>query len=228
LREPRVDCPAVRPYNRSAMRKLFPIVVLAGVALLLSGCVRQEVPAGDIVTTPYPPEGPRPLEVEFDASGFGEIGIVEYQWDFGDEDATASGRVATYTFKERGTYQVQVTVLDERNRTATAQTEVQVRRKPPVAKLGSIPRTVAPERVIEFDAGESYHPDDGQIVEYQWDFGDGTVTTTSGPTETHAYRSTGARVTQTFHIQLRVKDDDGNISDPYRERVEVLPDCCGR
>ncbi|MFO8034248.1 MAG: PKD domain-containing protein [Candidatus Bipolaricaulota bacterium] len=207
------------------MRKAIPVVLLMAVAAVLTGCWRQELPAGDIVTTPYPPEGPRPLEVEFDASGFGGNDIVEYQWDF-DDGTTANGPEASHTYKERGTYTVQLTVVDERNRKSTAQTEVIVRRKPPVAEFtmdASYGIVVSP-RTVYFDATASHHPDGGEIVEYQWDFGDGTVNVTSEPTVAHRYVVEGS-YTREYTIELRVVDDDGNVSVAPPRQLSVLPGC---
>jgi len=53
---------------------------------------------------------------------------------------------------------------------------------------------------VSFDASTS--TDDGSIVSYAWDFGDGT--TGSGVTTTHAYTTTG-----TFTVTLTVTDNSG-------------------
>ena len=50
-----------------------------------------------------------------------------------------------------------------------------------------------------FDASGSNDPD-GDIVDYQWDFGDGT--TASGPSATHTFASDGV-----FEVTLTVSDD---------------------
>ena len=54
-----------------------------------------------------------------------------------------------------------------------------------------------------FDASESYDPD-GEIVEYRWDFGDGTIMTTSEPIVEHVYTTPGR-----YWVSLSVKDDMG-------------------
>lgn len=56
---------------------------------------------------------------------------------------------------------------------------------------------------VEFDASASFDPD-GSIVEYQWDFGDGTTTTTTDPTTSHSYADGG-----TYFVLLTVIDNEG-------------------
>ncbi|MFC2077468.1 PKD domain-containing protein [Candidatus Bipolaricaulota bacterium] len=61
--------------------------------------------------------------------------------------------------------------------------------------------------VVLFDA--SHSEDDGQIVEYAWDFGDGTLETSpSAILIEHVYERAG-----TFVASLSVTDEDGNTSD---------------
>lgn len=55
---------------------------------------------------------------------------------------------------------------------------------------------------IQFDASASFDPN-GSIVDYAWDFGDGT--TGSGVAPTHAYAEDGS-----YNVVLCVTDNDGN------------------
>lgn len=57
--------------------------------------------------------------VNFDASGSSDnIGIVSYQWNFGDGVGTASGASPTYIYPEPGTYTVILTVADAAGNTS--------------------------------------------------------------------------------------------------------------
>ncbi len=62
------------------------------------------------------------------------------------------------------------------------------------------------EAVASFDASGSW--DDGSIVEYQWDFGDGGTDTTTSPNVQHAYAETG-----TFAVSVYVIDNEGKGSE---------------
>jgi parallel beta-helix repeat protein len=64
---------------------------------------------------------------------------------------------------------------------------------------------VVNERVT-FDASSSYDPD-GAIILYQWDFGDGNITSTAESTMTHYYRSAAD-----YAVTLTVTDNSSAIS----------------
>ena len=80
--------------------------------------------------------------------------------------------------------------------------DIQPENKPPA--IGSIgPYYGAVNRSITFDASNS-DDQDGHIVEYNWNFGDGTDQKTSSTTTTHNYSMAG-----TYAVTLTIKDDDG-------------------
>lgn len=68
----------------------------------------------------------------------------------------------------------------------------------PVADIGGLYSGVAGQ-VVQFNGSKSFDPDGG-IVDYQWDFGDGSGG--SGATPTHTYATAG-----TFNVTLTVKDN---------------------
>ncbi len=180
-----------------------------------------------IKTEPNPPTGSYPLDVTFNAANSRGGEIVDYNWDFGD-GSTASGVEVTHTFEERGVYTVELVVVDANNRVARAERDVTVRSQAPVARFSLYPHhgVIMVGEVMNVDASESSHPDDGQeIVAYEWSFGDGTIVTLSDPEMSHVYEAPGS-----YNVVLRVVDGDGNHSDPAQRRVEVRVGCpgCGR
>lgn len=74
------------------------------------------------------------------------------------------------------------------------------------------------ERII-FNASASYDPD-GYIVSYEWNFGDGNITTVDKPIVYHTYNRTHLSV----EINLRVLDNDGLVSEvsPRMIRVGII------
>ncbi len=78
---------------------------------------------------------------------------------------------------------------------------------PPTASFDFSPTNPAPGDQVGFDAGAS-RDDDGQIVQYEWDFEDDGTFDASGVTATTTYPTAGI-----FTARLRVTDNDGLINE---------------
>jgi len=203
------------------LRMAIGVLVLAA-ALAVSGCISTSSPHAKFTKTPK--EGYPPLEVTFDASASSSPNgaIVSYEWDFGDDEA-GSGVTVEHTYTEKGTYSVTLVVTDSTGATAARTDEVQALSLPPVAKFTVTPYYVTVDEAVWFDASDSYDPD-GEIVDYLWDFGDGT--SDEGVVVSHEYTSangTGWRP----QIILTVVDDDGVVSMAKGEVRVVGCDSCG-
>lgn len=99
--------------------------------------------------------------------------------------------------------------------TVTASAKV-VPNKPPVAALDVLPAIAVAGDPVTLDASQSVDPD-GSIVEYVFNFGDGTdpVRSTSA-TATHQYATNGS-----YDASVVVTDNRGNLSAPSSSRVIV-------
>jgi PKD repeat protein len=137
----------------------------------------------------------------FDATGSTDPDgdIAAYQWDFGD-GTTGTGATPSHTYTGLGPQSVTLTVIDDGGLTDATALEVTTTNAPPEAafSLGCNLLT------CEFDATGSTDPD-GDIVVYDWDFGDGA--SGSGARVSHTYGSGGA-----FSVTLGVVDDDGGTA----------------
>jgi PKD repeat protein len=131
--------------------------------------------------------------------------IVKYEWDLGD-GTTGSGVNVTHSYGAADSYNVTLTVTDDGGSRGSATRNVQVteqggeNQQPPKALISGPPKGSVGE-VLNFSAAGSYD-DDGNIVSYKWDFGDGT--TGSGINVTHSYGTA-----DTYNVILTVTDDDG-------------------
>lgn len=139
------------------------------------------------------------LRASVDASGSldSDGSIVSYSWDFGDA-TTGNGIFVNHEYAEAGTYDVSLTVTDDRGATATKVQQVTVEQVPnelPIAKF----EVSGTGLDVAVDASSSTDSD-GTITDYAWDFGDGTHKT--GKTATHSYDSDG-----TYTIKLLVTDN---------------------
>jgi cyclophilin family peptidyl-prolyl cis-trans isomerase/chitodextrinase len=125
--------------------------------------------------------------------------IETYKWDFGDGE-TGSGKSLDHAYAQSGRYVVRLIVVDDRGDKGTTTRTVLVN-TPPVAQLTS---TIDPSNAMRFTFDGSGSSDaDGQIREYRWDFGDGSVVET-GQTVVHEYT-----VPDNYTVELTVVDDFG-------------------
>jgi PKD repeat protein len=144
----------------------------------------------------------------YDADGT----IVSYVWDFGDGGASALAQAGArsgdstmaHVYNAPGTYQVTLTVTDDDGLSAMAWHTLVVQEsgtnQPPVAVItGPAGGTVGEE--LAFDGRDS-SDNDGSVVDYAWDYGDGT--TGSGQRVNHSYAAPGS-----YQVTLTVTDDGG-------------------
>ncbi len=139
--------------------------------------------------------------------------IVSYDWDFGD-GGTATGEIVTYTYTEDGVFDVTLTVTADNDETDDDVTEATVGQNnlPPVADAGG-PYGGSIDNAVAFDAGGS--TDDGSIVRYDWEWGDGGGSADTGVTTTHTYLTE-----EVFNANLTVTDD-GNLQNSNGTQVTI-------
>jgi len=133
--------------------------------------------------------------------------IVTYAWDFGDK-TTWTGVETAHTYQKTGAYGVVLTVTDDDGAkgidilVVTVLGPAPVPNAAPIAMAGN-DQSTSPSSNVSFNASGSTDPD-GTIVNYTWDFGDGT----SGYDieVTHAYAKTGV-----YAVILTVTDNLGGI-----------------
>jgi PGF-CTERM protein len=125
-----------------------------------------------------------------------------YSWSFGDGELGA-GLEVFHRYTKPGIYVVLLTVKDDRGATGSATETIYVMNIPPVARAGEDISTITLEKVW-FSGAASSDPD-GEVVQYRWDFGDGTQA--SGPLVAHAYQHSGP-----YMVRLIVVDDSGATS----------------
>jgi len=94
--------------------------------------------------------------------------------------------------------------MDNDGATNTTTAVETILNRPPIADFTESATTVYTGEFIDFNASTSYDPD-GVIVNYFWNFGDGTNTT--GVVANHAYSDDGV-----YTVTLTVTDDDGAVA----------------
>ena len=159
-----------------------------------------------------------PIEFSGAASSDADGNILNYDWDFGD-GTTGAGREIVHSYTKSGTYITTLSMLDDSGLAngASQITRTLTINEPPVANAG-IDQHVTASQVM-FDASGSVD-DDGEIISYDWDFGDGE--TGKGRRIIHTYRSTG-----TYKVDLKIVDSSGTIrngdDDDLSVRINAIP-----
>ena len=154
--------------------------------------------------------GNAPLLVNFDgtSSTTSNPPIVSYSWTFGD-GAQATGETTSHTFTTAGTYYTELTIVDSKGLSNKVDTPIIVigsvtTNEQPNAVLSANPPQGSSPLTVSFDGSQSSDPD-GTIVQYDWNFGDGSTAT--GPTVQHTYTGTA-----TYTVSLMVTDDKGGTA----------------
>jgi PKD repeat protein len=151
--------------------------------------------------------------------------------DFG-QIAVVDGSVRSYDVRGKfdGTYTYRIVPMfgencDQRGSSSNVQ-QITVSSRgqaaDPVSDFTAAPNPAQAGQAVTFDASASRDGDESGccIQQYFWAFGDGSTTTTSTPTTTHAYQSPGS-----YRVVLTVTDNEGKsasseqfvqVSDPPR------------
>ncbi len=128
--------------------------------------------------------------------------IALFVWYEG-EVALGNGALLNYEFPI-GTYNLTLVVQDDNGATATDEVVITVNpNQPPIANAGEDQVFFVGKQVV-FDGSESFDPD-GNIVSFEWDFGDGTGV--SGAIVSHSYSADG-----NYTVTLIVTDNGGAIA----------------
>jgi PKD repeat protein len=153
----------------------------------------------------FAPSQPVPnQQVTFDASpstAGPARSITSYSWNF-DDGSTATGRLVSHAFTSSRTFIVRLTVTDDLGQTASSTQNVTVSAAAPTADFTFVPTSPDVNQSVNFDAFLSRAGAGRTLVNYAWNFGDGT--TGSGIQVSHAYTAAS-----TYTVLLTVTDDVG-------------------
>ncbi|MBX3254325.1 MAG: PKD domain-containing protein [Chitinophagaceae bacterium] len=194
------------PYLKS-LRKL----VLLGACLCVCFTALAQLKAS---FTSDKPGGCPPFSILFSNNTSGASGNAVYEWDFGNgNSSTLTNPAAVYTGEKE--YTVTLTVTDNGKKSVFTQTITGF--KKPVADFTVAANKACIPATIQFVSNSS--PGDGTIVDYYWDFGDGTTERGYGNTMSHTY-ITLMKPT----VNLTVSNNYGcHTTVEKKEIAEILP-----
>jgi PKD repeat protein len=180
-----------------------------------TGTASKEITVGDIDNQPptadfsFTPENPvvgdtiQFLSLSSDADGT----IEQYYWDFGDGlTSTEENPQHKYDIDQPASFAVKLEVTDNSGKKASVTKAIaftETENQAPTAAFSVSPQSPKTGEIIFFNASASTDSD-GEIVEYRWNFGNGTTGT--GKTTQHTYY---VSETTTFTVTLTVIDDQG-------------------
>ena len=160
----------------------------------------------DFSWTPEEPKVGQPVKFVPDVPD--TISPKTFAWDFGDGSGSTE-REPTHRYKEPGEFKVGLIVIDAQDNqweapkktitisAATGPTVTSLTASPPVPEVGQEVTFTATVRTPEYDP----------VTGWEWDFGDGTVDSTSASPAKHTYTKSGA-----YTVKVRVSTRYGGQS----------------
>jgi PKD repeat protein len=145
--------------------------------------------------------------------------IENYYWDF--DDGNSSSEVEpVHSYEDPGLYYVTLTVTDNDGNKNVTSIQITVLNNLPIAKI-QIENYLTPSSTgipifttLQFNSTDSYDSD-GPIIGWNWDFGDGNVSSEQNPK--HTYSDIGI-----YTVILTIKDEDNGIAEDSLDLEIIL------
>jgi len=148
------------------------------------------------------------VDASDDANGL--MDIVSWLWNFGD-GATSNKKNPSHNYSKPGRYNVTLTVKDRAGNNNTTKLKINVSDLPPITDFSYSPKNVSSYTIIFFTSLS--HDKDGYIVNYTWNFGDGSIG--YGRNASHKYSKPGRYI-----VKLTTKDDF-NVSNSSIKEITI-------
>jgi PKD repeat protein len=150
--------------------------------------------------------------------------LTDISWNFGDGTTmSTTNNSIVKTFASAGTFIVTATVTDDLGRTASATTTVTVGNGITFPSTAFTVSPTAPESgdPVIFTAGDVTTTGGATIVQWQWNFGDGSdVVSETDASTSHTFPV--STVSRTYVVRLTVTDSQGRTATASRD-ITVAP-----
>jgi gliding motility-associated-like protein len=161
----------------------------------------------------------KPVPILFNTTNINAQNLVSYYWDFGDGvNQTTNSPSTTHTYTTSGTYTVMLVTTDINGCRDTVIKTNHIRIDGPVANFSETNTAGCAGLTTVFN---DLSTSDGvnNIVSWQWDFGDGTIQTYSGPPFQHTYNTPG-----TYSVKLKITDAAGCVDSLVKTNLIIATD----
>ncbi len=128
----------------------------------------------------------------------GKMDINAWKWDFGDGN-NSTEQNPEHAYAHSGAYNVTLTVTDSYKENATITIRIEVKNVPPTANFSWSPHSPSTWESVQFTDTSS--DIDGSIVNYTWDFGDGS--SSKNKNTSYTYHDNGVYI-----VKLTVTDNN--------------------
>ncbi|MDH7507619.1 MAG: PKD domain-containing protein, partial [Candidatus Thermoplasmatota archaeon] len=163
------------------------------------------IPKANFTYTPLNPTTADTIQFT-DTSTDSDGTIISWSWNFGD-GYTSSQRNPTHNYMNDGTYNVILNVTDDDGAKDTKYKIINVTNLPPIANFTYSPSSITTIDTVQFN--DTSIDNDGAIVSWYWNFGDGSNSTSQNTSHKYAYKGT-------YIVNLTVTDDDGATNSKSR------------
>ena len=143
-----------------------------------------------------------------DASTDADGGVTGWSWQFGDGDSSTEQSPA-HGYSTPGTYTVSLTATDDQGATTQASRQITVTAAPPAQNEPPHADFDMHCEKLACAFTDKSKDDDGAIVAWAWDFGDGATSIEANPEHTYAARGH-------YDVVLTVTDDLGATANKTR------------
>ena len=147
--------------------------------------------------------------------------IASYSWDFGD-GGTSTETSPSHTYAAANTYTVTLEVTDRANATGSISQDVTVT----APTENQAPTAAFTPNCLSLSCSftnESTDPNAGDVLTYEWNFGDGSATSTEeDPSHDYVVTIVAPNVADTFTVTLTTTDA-GGLEDVFTDSVVVAP-----
>jgi PKD repeat protein len=174
-------------------------------------------PTASFSISPSSPVAGVPVNFDASASVPGtNAGSITYAWSFGD-GTTGAGQTTTHTYASANSFNVTLTVANDRGLSASLTQAVTVAASaPPTPDFSFSPKDALPGDSVFFNGSVSKAAPGRTIVSYRWDFGDGGSAT--GSAVSHVYLAI-----HLYTVTMTVTDDLGQSATTNKDVQIGLP-----